>query len=40
MTGTYQVPRMPRDRSRTHAAKLRTLELRAIRRAKYAGVSL
>lgn len=40
MTGTYAIPRTPRDRSRTHAAKLRTLELRAIRRAKYAGVSL
>jgi hypothetical protein len=37
MTGTYQVPREPRDRSRTHAAKVRTLSMRALRRAKYAG---
>jgi hypothetical protein len=40
VTSTYTPPREPRDRSRTHAAKIRTLRMRALRRAKYAGVSL
>lgn len=40
MSETYMPPREPRDRSRTHAAKIRTLHRRALRAAKYAGVSL
>lgn len=40
MSETYQPPREPRDRTRTHTAKLRTLQRSALRAAKYAGVSL
>jgi hypothetical protein len=40
MSTTYTPPREPRDRTRTHAAKVRTLQMRALRRAKYSGVSL
>lgn len=40
MSETYMPPREPRDRTRTHTAKLRTLHRRAMRVAKYAGVGL
>jgi hypothetical protein len=40
MTTTYTPPREPRDRTRTAAAKRRTLEMRAARRAKFLAVAL
>ena len=40
MSTYYMPPREPRDRSRTAAAKARAQNMRALRRIKYAAVSL